>query len=127
MVRLRRCDDEPWHLWDLAEKRGGSGPSPAALLRPLKGLCADAHALERLRGVLPPVLPSLGILHKLGVRFRLRLHCACALANQGAKKALNDDIHLARGLNVAEGEVTFRDAADDLGVPCVKPDWLTVL
>ena len=50
-----------------------------------------------------------------------------ALANKGAKKALNDDIHLARGLNVAEGEVTFRDAADDLGVPCVKPDWLTVL
>ena len=87
MVRLRRCDDEPWHLWDLAEKRGGSGPSPAALLRPLKGLCADAHALERLRGVLPPVLPSLGILHKFGVRFRLRLHCACALANQGAPVA----------------------------------------
>ena len=50
-----------------------------------------------------------------------------ALANKGAKKALNDDIHLARGLNVAEGEVTYKDAAEDLGVPFNKPDWLTVL
>jgi len=50
-----------------------------------------------------------------------------ALANKGARQALNDDIHLARGLNVAEGEITYREVADDLGVPFKKPDWLTVL
>ena len=50
-----------------------------------------------------------------------------ALANKGARRALNDDIHLARGLNVAEGEITYKEVADDLGMTFVKPDWLTVL
>jgi len=50
-----------------------------------------------------------------------------ALADKGARKALNDDIHLARGLNVAEGEITYKEVADDLGVPLKKPGWLTVL
>ena len=50
-----------------------------------------------------------------------------ALADKGAKQALNDDIHLARGLNVAEGEITYKEVADDLGVPYKKPDWLKVL
>ncbi|WP_019962331.1 alanine dehydrogenase [Woodsholea maritima] len=50
-----------------------------------------------------------------------------ALANKGTHKALNEDIHLARGLNIAEGEVTYKPAADDLGVPFVKPSWLSVL
>jgi alanine dehydrogenase len=50
-----------------------------------------------------------------------------ALADKGVKRALNDDIHLARGLNVADGEITYREVADDLGLAFVKPDWLTVL
>lgn len=48
-----------------------------------------------------------------------------ALANKGVKKALNDDPHLARGLNVAHGEVCYEPVAKDLGLPYVKPDWLT--
>lgn len=48
-----------------------------------------------------------------------------ALANKGAKAALNADAHLARGLNVAHGEITYEPVAKDLGVPYVKPDWLT--
>ncbi len=48
-----------------------------------------------------------------------------ALANKGVKKALNDDPHLARGLNVAHGEVAYEPVAKDLGLPYVKPDWLT--
>ena len=48
-----------------------------------------------------------------------------ALANKGAKQALNDDPHLARGLNVAHGEVAYEPVAKDLGLPYVKPDWLT--
>ena len=50
-----------------------------------------------------------------------------ALADKGARRALNEDIHLARGLNVAEGEITYKEVADDLGVPFKKPDWLTAL
>ena len=50
-----------------------------------------------------------------------------ALADKGVHKALNEDIHLARGLNVAEGEITYQEVADDLGLPFKKPSWLTVL
>ena len=37
-------------------------------------------AKERLVDVLPAVWPSLGILQPLGIRFRLRLECAIAIA-----------------------------------------------
>ena len=111
--RLHRYDDEPWHLWDLAEARGGGSPTPAALLRPLRRLCSDAHALERLRGVLPPVLPSLGILHKLGMRFRLRLHCACALATQSPPIAFR-------------GEATSASVQKEVLRVC-RPEWAGVL
>lgn len=50
-----------------------------------------------------------------------------ALADKGARQALNDDIHLAHGLNVAGGEIACEPVAKDLGVPYVKPDWLTSL
>jgi alanine dehydrogenase len=50
-----------------------------------------------------------------------------ALADKGVRKALNADIHLARGLNVAEGEITYKEVADDLGVPFNTPSWLTVI
>lgn len=48
-----------------------------------------------------------------------------ALARHGAIGALNADPHLARGLNVAEGEITYEPVAHDLGVPYHKPKWLT--
>jgi alanine dehydrogenase len=48
-----------------------------------------------------------------------------ALANKGTKQALNDDPHLARGMNIAEGKVAYEPVAKDLGLDYVKPDWLT--
>ena len=53
------------------------------------------------------------------------LKYALAIANKGAKQALNDDPHLARGLNVADGEICYRDVSEDLDLPYAKPDWLT--
>jgi alanine dehydrogenase len=38
-----------------------------------------------------------------------------ALANKGWRQALHDDLHLRNGLNVAEGRVTCREVAHDLG------------
>ncbi len=48
-----------------------------------------------------------------------------ALANKGVREALNADPHLARGLNVAHGEIAYAPVARDLGRQYVKPDWLT--
>ena len=39
---------------------------------------------------------------------------AVALANKGAKKALADDPHLLNGLNVHDGQVTYKAVADAL-------------
>ncbi|HVV34511.1 MAG TPA: alanine dehydrogenase [Vitreimonas sp.] len=47
-----------------------------------------------------------------------------ALANKGYKKALQDDPHLAHGLNVYEGAITHEAVAKDLGKPFKKPSWL---
>jgi alanine dehydrogenase len=38
-----------------------------------------------------------------------------AIMDKGWKKALADDIHLRNGLNVANGKVTYKAVADDLG------------
>jgi alanine dehydrogenase len=48
-----------------------------------------------------------------------------ALANKGYKKALQDDPHLANGLNVYEGAITHEAVAKDLGKPFKKPSWLS--
>jgi alanine dehydrogenase len=50
---------------------------------------------------------------------------ALAIANKGTQRALNDDAHLARGLNVAEGEICYAPVAADLDMPFQKPSWLT--
>ena len=50
---------------------------------------------------------------------------AIAIANKGVQQALNDDPNLARGLNVEAGEISYKSVADDLGLPYVKPGWLT--
>jgi len=47
-----------------------------------------------------------------------------ALANKGYKKALQDDAHLANGLNVYEGAIAHEAVAKDLGKPYVRPAWL---
>ena len=47
-----------------------------------------------------------------------------ALANKGYKQALQDDAHLACGLNVYEGAITHEAVAKDLGKPFKKPSWL---
>jgi alanine dehydrogenase len=47
-----------------------------------------------------------------------------ALANKGAKKALQDDPHLAAGLNVAAGAIAHAAVARDLGLEYTKPGWL---
>jgi alanine dehydrogenase len=41
---------------------------------------------------------------------------ALALADKGWRKALGDNPHLAAGLNVCEGKVTYRAVADSLGL-----------
>ncbi len=47
-----------------------------------------------------------------------------ALANKGYKKALQDDPHLANGLNVYEGVIAHEAVAKDLGKPFKRPSWL---
>jgi alanine dehydrogenase len=48
-----------------------------------------------------------------------------ALANKGYKKALQDNPHLANGLNVYEGAIAHEAVAKDLGKPFEKPGWLS--
>jgi len=48
-----------------------------------------------------------------------------ALANKGYRQALQDDAHLANGLNVYEGAITHEAVAKDLGKPFKKPGWLS--
>ncbi len=47
---------------------------------------------------------------------------ALAIANKGWKKALTDDAHLLNGLNVANGKVTYKAVADDLGYSYVAAE-----
>jgi alanine dehydrogenase len=47
-----------------------------------------------------------------------------ALANKGCKKALQDDPHLANGLNIYEGAIAHQAVAKDLGKPFKRPSWL---
>jgi alanine dehydrogenase len=47
-----------------------------------------------------------------------------ALANKGWRRALLDDAHLANGLNVANGKVTCREVAVDLGYAYCAPQSL---
>jgi alanine dehydrogenase len=49
---------------------------------------------------------------------------ALALADKGWKQALRDNAHLRKGLNVAEGQVTFEAVARDLGYAYVSADSL---
>ncbi|PMS38368.1 L-alanine dehydrogenase [Trinickia symbiotica] len=49
---------------------------------------------------------------------------AIALAEKGWKHAMRDDIHLRRGLNVCQGNVTHEAVARDLGYPHVAAETL---
>lgn len=42
---------------------------------------------------------------------------ALALADKGYRRALAEDIHLRRGLNVHEGRVTYKEVSEALGTP----------
>jgi alanine dehydrogenase len=46
---------------------------------------------------------------------------ALALADKGYKKALLDNPHFLEGLNVCQGQVTYKAVADDLGYEYVDP------
>ncbi|MDG1153332.1 MAG: alanine dehydrogenase [Alphaproteobacteria bacterium] len=46
------------------------------------------------------------------------------IANKGWEKALADDKHLLNGLNVANGNITYKAVADDLGYDFIKPSSL---
>lgn len=48
-----------------------------------------------------------------------------ALANKGYRQALQDDPHLANGLNVYEGAITHEAVAKDLGKAYKRPSWLS--
>lgn len=45
---------------------------------------------------------------------------AIAIANKGVKQALLEDPHLCNGLNVAQGKVTYKPVADELGYEFVE-------
>ena len=47
---------------------------------------------------------------------------ALALANKGWKKALTDDASLRSGLNIVDGQVTFKTLADEFGLAYVDPE-----
>jgi alanine dehydrogenase len=47
-----------------------------------------------------------------------------ALANKGPQKAMQDDPHLANGLNVYEGAIAHEAVARDLGEAFKRPAWL---
>lgn len=49
---------------------------------------------------------------------------ALAIANNGWKQALSDNPNLRNGLNVANGNVTYKAVADDLGYAFVPPENL---
>ena len=49
---------------------------------------------------------------------------ALALADKGWKAALADDPNLLAGLNVAEGKITYKAVADDLGYDYTEPESL---
>lgn len=46
------------------------------------------------------------------------------LANKGAVKAMQDNRHLAAGLNVAGGAIAYKAVADDLALPFAVPAYL---
>ena len=48
-----------------------------------------------------------------------------ALANKGYKQALQDDPHLANGLNVYDGDIAHEAVARDLGFKSKRPSWLS--
>ncbi|WP_299778288.1 alanine dehydrogenase [uncultured Roseobacter sp.] len=54
------------------------------------------------------------------------LQHALAIADKGWKSALDADPHLRNGLNVADGKVTFRAVAENLGYEYVAPETYTV-
>lgn len=49
---------------------------------------------------------------------------ALELANKGVQRALQENPHLAEGLNVCAGAIAHGAVARDLGKPCVRPAWL---
>jgi alanine dehydrogenase len=48
------------------------------------------------------------------------------IANLGGRGAINANPHLANGLTVDAGKIAHEAVARDLGLPYVRPDWLTV-
>ena len=48
------------------------------------------------------------------------------IANLGGRGAINANPHLAHGLTVDAGKIAHEAVARDLGLPYVRPDWLTV-
>jgi len=49
---------------------------------------------------------------------------ALELANKGVRRALQENHHLANGLNVHAGAIAHPAVAQDLGLECRRPDWL---
>lgn len=43
------------------------------------------------------------------------------LADKGAKRAMQENVHLLNGLNVCRGKVTYKSVADDQGLEFVEP------
>ena len=45
-----------------------------------------------------------------------------AIASKGYKKALSDDVHLRNGLNVINGQITYKAVAEALGHSFVEAE-----
>jgi alanine dehydrogenase len=45
-----------------------------------------------------------------------------ALADKGVRRALAEDVHLCRGLNIHEGHITYRAVAEALKLPYMAPE-----
>ena len=45
-----------------------------------------------------------------------------ALAERGWRRALAEDLHLRRGLNICRGRITHSAVAHDLDLPLTSPD-----
>ena len=92
-ARLARFDDVPWQLWDGREACATQAPAahnwecettsaPPSAIQLAAAIRMLSASRELLLDVIPAVMPSLGLLQPLGMRFRLRLECAAAVATQ---------------------------------------------
>jgi hypothetical protein len=76
-ARVGRFDDIPWQLWDLRNQASMQNVTAGQIIEQILLLHARK---EEIASVVPLYLPSLGLLHDFGARFRIRVEHAHRLA-----------------------------------------------